>query len=64
MNGGLSPEDVERLIRKHAAEAGVEIGLKEGTTGWASGRRARTWGNRGGNCTSPAAPAPWPRRPT
>lgn len=32
MNGGLSPEDVERLIRKHAAEAGVEIGLKEGTT--------------------------------
>lgn len=32
MNGGLSPEDVERLIRKHAAEAGVEIGLNEGTT--------------------------------
>ena len=32
MNGGLSPEDVERLIRKHAAEAGVEIGLKEGVT--------------------------------
>ncbi|MEY9857977.1 hypothetical protein ABH935_003590 [Catenulispora sp. GAS73] len=32
MNGGLSPQDVERLIRKHAAEAGVEIGLKEGVT--------------------------------
>ncbi|WP_194915900.1 lanthionine synthetase LanC family protein [Catenulispora rubra] len=32
MNGGLSPRDVERLIRKHAAEAGVEIGLKEGAT--------------------------------
>ena len=32
MNGGLSPEDVEGLIRKHAAQAGVEIGLREGTT--------------------------------
>ncbi|ACU71415.1 serine/threonine protein kinase [Catenulispora acidiphila DSM 44928] len=32
MNGGLSPQDVEHLIRKHAAQAGVEIGLKEGTT--------------------------------
>jgi len=32
MNGGLSPEDVEGLIRKHAAKAGVEIGLKDGTT--------------------------------
>ena len=32
MNGGLSPEDVERLIRTHAARAGVEIGLKTGTT--------------------------------
>ena len=32
MNGGLSPEDVEHLIRAHAARAGVEIGLKDGTT--------------------------------
>lgn len=32
MDGGLSPDDVEQLIRGHAARAGVEIGLKEGTS--------------------------------